>query len=163
MINIFKAALSIAMAIMLALVAFTPAAYAEGASTRVVVPDRPQTPAGGGCYQIAERLYGPYTMNFCLTNRGSYRVTGGGLNCSGSLTWSVSGGRTINVRLQRTSCGRGKAWSADSMSCQGLGFLGSIVAKVVIPDVPGLSNLRCTYTPSVHSYMPVTVRALRIR
>ena len=162
MTHIFKIIQSTAAAAVLISTVFISSAYAAGPSTRVVVPDRPQTPASGGCYQIAERLYGPYTMRFCLTNRGSYRVSGGGLNCSGSLTWSVASGRTINIRLQRTSCGGGKAWSADSMSCQGLGFFGSLVAKVVIPDVPGLSNLRCTYTPSVHSYKPVTVRARRI-
>src|SRR5690242_5895646 len=93
---LLKITQSIAMAAVLALTVFVPAAYAEGPSTRVVVPDRPQPPAGGGCYQIAERLYGPYSMTFCLRNRGTYRVTGGGLNCSGGLTWSVNGGRNID-------------------------------------------------------------------
>jgi len=143
-----------------------PVLAAESPSTRVVVPDRPGTGGGislNGCYQVAERLYGPYSMSFCLGGRGSYKVTGGGLNCSGQLS-STTSGRNIDIRLRRTSCGHGKAWSADSMRCTVVGFLGSVLPRVIVPDRPGLpgfGDLRCTYTPAVAGYKPVQIRARR--
>jgi hypothetical protein len=147
----------------------TPSAFAASSapSTKVVVPDRPGPGGGigiGACYRVQERLYGPYSMNFCLTGRGSYTVSGGGLNCKGGLNWSVSG-RNIAIKLNRTSCGRGEAWSADTMSCQMVGFLGAVLPKVVVPDRPGLpgfGDLRCTYTPQPKGYRPVQIRATRL-
>jgi len=164
--SIFKIAQAVILAVILALSGFVTSADAAGPSTKVVVPDRPGGGGGiglGGCYQVAERLYGPYSMSFCLTGRGSYKVTGGGLACNGSLSWSTSG-RNINIQLRRSTCGRGKAWSADSMSCTFVGFLGAVLPKVVVPDRPGLpgfGDLRCTYKPSVPTYRPVQIRARR--
>ena len=159
--HFLKSVQVIASAGLMALASLAAPALAEGPSARVVVPDHPQGVGLGGCYQVAERLYGPYSMTFCLKNRGNYSVTGGGLNCSGGLTWSVAG-RNINIRLQRTSCGRGKAWSADTLQCQGNGILSGLIPFVVVPNIPNLAALRCTYTPSAHGYKPVTIRARRI-
>ena len=165
--SILKITQTIILAAVLALSGFATAAYAAGPSTKVVVPDRPGGGSGGiglgGCYNVAERLYGPHSMSFCLTGRGSYKVTGGGLNCNGSLSWNTSG-RNININLRRSTCGRGKAWSADSMSCTFVGFLGAVLPKVVVPDRPGLpgfGDLRCTYRPVVAGYRPMQIRARR--
>jgi len=139
---------------------------AENPSTRVVVPDRPGGGGGiglGACYQVSERLYGPYSMSFCLSGRGSYKVTGGGLSCNGSLSWSTSG-RNISIKLRRSTCGRGQAWSADSMSCTVVGFFGAVLPRVIVPDrpnMPGFGDLACTYTPQPHNYKPVRIRARR--
>ena len=164
--GILKIVQLVTLAAVLALSGFATTVYAAGPSTKVVVPDRPGGGGGiglGGCYQVAERLYGPYSMSFCLSGRGSYKVTGGGLDCNGSLSWNTSG-RNININLRRSTCGRGKAWSADSMSCTFVGFLGAVLPKVVVPDRPGLpgfGDLRCTYKPAVSSYRPVQIRARR--
>jgi hypothetical protein len=143
-------------------------AAADGPSTKVVVPDKPGGGGGGiglgGCYQVAERMYGPYSMSFCLSGRGSYKVTGGGLNCNGSLSWNTSG-RNVSIKLRRSTCGRGQAWSADSMSCTVVGFFGAVLPRVVVPDrpgIPGFGDLNCTYTPSVKGYKPTRIRARRV-
>jgi hypothetical protein len=167
MLSIGKATSLAVTAGLLSLAALAPADAAEKPSTRVVVPDRPGGGNGGigigACYRVTERLYGPYSMSFCLTGRGSYKVIGGGLNCNGSLNWSTSG-RNVNIRLQRSTCGRGQAWSADSMSCTVVGFLGAVLPRVVVPDrpgIPGFGDLSCTYNPQPHNYKPVRIRARR--
>lgn len=135
---------------------------AQDVNARVIVPDNP---GGGGayvagCYNVQQRLYGPYRMEFCLERRGSYTVTGNRVNCDGRLDWSVSG-RDINIDLRKTSCGRGVAWSADSMTCRSAGILAGLLARVIVPDVPVLGTLRCTYYPSERGYDDMTITARR--
>jgi hypothetical protein len=168
MSSVFRIVQAVGMAALFAISGSIGAAYAagEGPSTRVVVPDKPGGGGGiglGGCYRVAERLYGPYTMSFCLSSK-SYKVSGGGLSCNGSLNWSSSG-RNISIKLRRSTCGRGQAWSADSMSCTVVGFLGAVLPKVIVPDrpgMPGFGDLNCTYTPSEHGYRPTRIRANRV-
>ena len=167
MLKPFNIGKAFAIAAALALSSLAGGSYAATApSTRVVVPDRPSIGGGSsgvGCYSVVEKLYGPYSMNFCLGVRGSYTVTGGGLSCNGRLTSSVAG-RKLDIRLQRTSCGRGKAWSADWISCDSNGIIGGIVPFVAVPDRPGipaLTTITCTYTPAVPSYSPRMIRARR--
>jgi hypothetical protein len=47
------------------LASFTPT-YAQDMETRVIVPDVPGGALFTGCYQVQQRLYGPYRMTFCL-------------------------------------------------------------------------------------------------
>ncbi len=83
--NIIKTVQAVAITGLLAFAGSATGAFAAGpASPRVAVPDRPGPGSGvNGCYSVIEKLYGPYSMTFCLGNRGNYRVTGGGLNCDG--------------------------------------------------------------------------------
>lgn len=134
----------------------------------IAVPDR-----GGaldGCYRIDRALYGPYRMTFCLDDRdGSYRVTGGGLNCRGDLDAYRSGPRRVDIQLKRSQCGRGTAWTADALSCQATGpvyglprpFNGKGPSpKIAVPDFPDrLQQLRCTYDPAVRGYPTIQVIA----
>jgi hypothetical protein len=136
--------------------------YAQDASTRVIVPDAPGGGASfAGCYQVQQRLYGPYRMTFCLERPGTYQVRGGRVRCDGRLTWNVRG-RDINIQLRRTSCGGGVAWSGDSMSCRGAGLLPAFLARIIVPDFPVLQTLRCTYTPSVSGERPTQITARRV-
>lgn len=99
-----------------------------------------------GCYRAVGRIYDSYRFEFCLKRRGTYTVTGGGLRCEGRLRWELSG-PGVDVDLRRTSCGRGKAWSADSMWCRPnllIGFLAAI-AKA---RQPLLAALNCDYRPA---------------
>ena len=77
------------------LASFTPT-YAQDMETRVIVPDVPGGALFTGCYQVQQRLYGPYRMTFCLEQRGTYTVRGGGVRCDGRLTWNARG-RDINI------------------------------------------------------------------
>ena len=134
---------------------------AQDMNTRVIVPDAPGGALFTGCYQVQQRLYGPYRMTFCLEQRGTYTVRGGGVRCDGRLTWTASG-RDISVKLRRTSCGNGVAWSADTMQCRGGGLLPAFLARIIVPDFPVLQTLRCTYTPSVPREKPTTITARRV-
>lgn len=134
---------------------------AQNAETRVIVPDVPGGALLAGCYRVTERLYGPYRMDFCLQQRGTYSVTGGGVRCNGSLNWSAQG-RDVSINLRRSSCGNGVAWSADRLSCRGTGLIAGILGRIIVPDRPMLGSLRCTYTPSVGNARPVTIVARRI-
>ncbi len=136
-------------------------AFAEDINTRVIVPDAPGGALFAGCYQVQQHLYGPYRMTFCLEQRGTYTVRGGGVRCDGRLNWSASG-RDINVNLRRTSCGNGVAWSADRMTCRGGALLPAFLARIIVPDLPVLQVLRCTYTPSVKKEKPVQISARRV-
>lgn len=100
-------------------------------------------------------------MSFCLEQRGTYTVRGGGVRCDGRLTWNARG-RDINIQLKRTSCGNGVAWSADRMTCRGGNLLPAFLARIIVPDLPVLQTLRCTYTPSVSSERPMQITARRI-
>ena len=136
-------------------------AYAEDMNTRVIVPDAPGGALFTGCYRVQQRLYGPYRMDFCLERRGTYTVRGGGVVCHGRLNWSARG-RDINIDLRRTSCGNGVAWSGDHMSCRGGNLLPAFLARIIVPDIPVLQALRCTYSPSVRHEKPVQITARRI-
>ena len=150
----------LAAGLLLILTVLTPT-YAQDMNTRVIVPDVPGGALFTGCYNVQQRLYGPYRMSFCLEQRGTYTVRGGGVRCDGRLTWSASG-RDINIQLKRTSCGNGVAWSADRMSCRGGGLLPAFLARIIVPDLPVLQTLRCTYTPSVKSERPMQITARRV-
>ncbi|MET3924946.1 hypothetical protein [Devosia sp. 2618] len=120
-------------------------AFAQGNETRVIVPDLPGGAIVSGCYRSTGRIYGKYRIEFCLQQRGTYFVSGGGVLCDGRLDWTGRGAE-VRVQLRRTSCGNGVAWSADTMTCRPnllLGLLGLIVS----PDRPFLSSLTCNYTP----------------
>lgn len=149
----------LAAGLLVALAVLTPT-YAQDMNTRVIVPDVPGGALFTGCYQVQQRLYGPYRMSFCLEQRGTYSVRGGGVRCDGRLNWSAKG-RDININLQRTSCGNGVAWSADRMTCRGGNLLPAFLARIIVPDLPVLQTLRCTYTPSVRSEKPVQITARR--
>lgn len=128
------------------LMLWTGVALAAEADVRVVVPDVPGGVIVSNCYAAAGNIYDKYSFSFCLKHRGTYSVRGKGLRCDGRLNWSVSGIH-INARLGRTSCGGGKAWSADSMSCRPSLLLG-LIAGLLKEKRPLLDNLVCDYTPA---------------
>ncbi len=135
------------------------AAFGQGNETRVIVPDLPGGAIVSGCYRAAGRIYGNYTLDFCLQQRGTYTVTGGGVRCNGQLDWTGQGAQ-VSVQLRRTSCGNGVAWSADTMNCRPnllLGLLGLIIS----PDRPFLSSLTCNYAPVPGTAAPTRFTARR--
>lgn len=141
----FKMIAGFAAVLCFAVVSFTSTL---GQETRVIVPDHP----GGsivvnGCFRATQNLFGPYRLTFCLERRGTYEVRGGGLRCDGRLTHSAIG-RDIYIELQRSSCGRGRAWEAASVECRHSGPLLLTLA------FPRLSTLGCTYFPSVRGVYP---------
>lgn len=129
--------------------------------TFVVVPDHP---GGGvpvsGCFRANQNLFGPYRLTFCLERRGTYQVRGGGLSCDGRLTWRTSG-RDIFIDLERSSCGRGRAWEAAQMDCRHAGRLLSQIAGRAL-GIPVLQTLRCNYHPSVPGVGRRTFTATRL-
>ncbi|MEI9899687.1 MAG: hypothetical protein WDN31_05525 [Hyphomicrobium sp.] len=141
---------------------------AQDMNTMVIVPDAPGGAAVAGCYSVSQRLYGPYRMDFCLQQRGTYTVRGGGVTCNGRLNWRARGG-TIEVDLDRTSCGNGVAWSADTMDCKpnrifGDGpasIIGDVFSKIIVPDRPTVNSLTCTYYPDARGEQPTTITARR--
>ena len=48
------------------------------------------------------------------------------------------------------------------MSCRGGGLLPAFLARIIVPDLPVLQTLRCTYTPSVKSERPMQITARRV-
>ena len=169
--NISKFAKIVVTALMLS-AGLAPAmpAMAQDMNATIIVPDAPGGARFTGCYSVSQRLFGPYRMNFCLEQRGSYTVTGGGVACNGRLNWSARG-RTIEVDLTRSTCGNGVAWTADSMSCQGTGLfsgsgvgsaIGNAVAKVIAPSIPTINGLNCTYYPNARGAQPTQISARRI-
>lgn len=140
----------------------------------VAVPTYPGYPGGllppptfDGCYGIVQNLYGPYHMDFCLTQfgGGTYQVYGGGLNCQGSLNWSMWPNQAT-IQLNYTNCNRATSWSADVMSCVLVyapqPYLGpGVDPRVAIPTPTPVNGLQCTYQPSVPGYPPMTVQAQR--
>lgn len=159
-----------ALALSAALVvgAALPAA-AQDMNATIIVPDAPKGARFTGCYRIAEDLYGPYRMRFCLQQQGSYRVKGQGVTCNGELNWSARG-RIISIDLKRTSCGNGVAWTADTITCQGTTLfgkgvkakIGEVVTKIIVPDFPTISGLACTYFPNLANAKPKNVTAQRV-
>lgn len=138
----------LAAAILVAVLGFgtsISAAFAEP-DVRVIVPDAPNGVIVSNCYRAVGTIYGKYTYDFCLKQRGTYQVRGDGVRCDGRLTWRVSGVYVLG-QLRRTSCNKGVAWSADSFSCRPslvLGFLGALLQQ----KRPLLDNLVCDYTPA---------------
>ncbi|HEY4200122.1 MAG TPA: hypothetical protein VGM83_06140 [Devosiaceae bacterium] len=125
------------------------AAFAQ-IQPRVIVPDGPGGSAFTGCYSVNGTIYGSYKMSFCLTQRGSYSVTGGGVRCDGRLNWN--GSRSdVTISLRRTRCGNGVAWSADRIVCKS----SSLLSKLKI------ASLKCTYYPQAKGYKTTTIYARR--
>lgn len=149
------------LALALLLGSLAPPALAQNADARIIVPDVPGGALLAGCYSITQRLYGPYRMQFCLEQRGSYSVTGGGVACNGRLNWSARG-RDLRIDLRRATCGNGVAWSADHMECRGAGLFAGIIARIFAPNSKVIGALRCTYTPAAGHQSPVTVTARRV-
>lgn len=136
-------------------------AFAQGNETRVVVPDVPGGAIVSGCYRATGRLYNKYTFEFCLQQRGTYSVTGGGVRCNGRLNWTGQGAQ-VAVQLQRTSCGNGVAWSADTMNCRPNLVLG-LLALILDPKRPFLTSLTCSYAPVPGTVAPTRLTARRTR
>ncbi len=131
------------------------AATAQDANTRVLVPDAPNGALVSGCFQADRNLYGQ-GLTFCLERRGTYQISGNGVRCDGRLDWNVAGAQ-VNIDLRRQSCNRGVAWAAASITCRPQGLLDKILTdifrkqneRVLVPDVPVVGALRCTYHPTV--------------
>lgn len=136
----------------------------------VAVPSPP--PAGliapstfDGCYGITQDLYGPYRMDFCLTQfgGGSYTVSGG-TRCQGSINWQLQAGQAI-VQLYYTTCTNDLSWSPDRMTCTILYVSPTLPPgvdpRVAIPVPPTSGGLQCLYQPSLPGYAPVSVIAER--
>jgi hypothetical protein len=155
----------------MSIVPVMPAMAQDGdMNAMIIVPDAPGGARFTGCYSVNQRLYGPYSMNFCLQQRGTYTVKGGGVTCNGKLNWDANG-KYIDIDLSRTSCGNGVAWSADSMNCTGSGLfggkgigaaIGQALAKVIVPGIPTISKLSCTYYPNAKGQQPTNITANRV-
>ncbi len=158
----------VALLVTLSLAPTAMPVVAQDMNVTVIAPDAPGGARFTGCYNVAQRLYGPYRMTFCLEQRGTYTVTGGGVTCNGRLNWSASG-REIYVDLSSTPCGNGVRWTADSMTCQGTslfgsgvrGAIGNAIANVIAPNIPTLSGLSCTYYPDARGQRPTAITARR--
>jgi hypothetical protein len=136
---------SFAAAIVFVAASIVPALAVES-DVRVLVPDVPGGVIVSNCYRAAVRIYDGFRFDFCLKQRGTYTASKVGVRCEGRLTWGVDG-IWVNAKLRRTSCGGGKAWSADSLSCRPsilLSFLGNLIGD----DRPLLDRLICDYTPA---------------
>jgi hypothetical protein len=147
----------------LALEMMSAPVVAQSDSSRVMVPDGP---SGGvvvaGCFRSDRLLFG-YRFTMCLRTRGTYVVTGRGMNCEGRLNWS-SFGRNISIDVRRARCGGGMAWEAASIDCRANGivrnvldqvFRGAVNPFVMVPDTPAVRSLTCTYHPTVRG-VPIT-------
>jgi hypothetical protein len=144
-----------------------------GPEARVIVPDLPEGAVVNGCYRADRKLYGPYTLSFCLTKRGTYRVRGDdGIRCDGRLNWRTKG-RDVVVDLKRQSCNKGVAWAAGRIECLPRNLVDIILdeliderkqgsAKVIVPDSPRVKWLRCVYKPTVEGERNRTFNARRI-
>lgn len=143
------------------LLALVGTAVAEGVNTRVLVPDAPGGSALiAGCYTADRNLYGSNRLTFCLERQGRYSVRGAqGVRCDGRLNWRVSG-RDVNIELRRQSCNGGVAWAAATVTCRPQNLLDKILTeilrnqqkqngRVLVPEVPRVGSLRCTYHPTV--------------
>ncbi len=130
----------------LAILALSAApATAQDKDVRVLVPDVPGGVIVSNCYRAVGEIYGRYTFDFCLKNRGTYSVRARGVRCDGRLNWDVRGAR-VEAQLRRTSCGGGVAWTGDSMTCRPSLVLG-LIAGLLKQERPLLDNLICDYQP----------------
>ena len=169
----FSLAKSTALLAGLFALSFAGLAAAQNLGPQIVIPEDPGSGADAGCYRVDGDLYGPYTMSFCLGSSNSqkrYQVIGGGLECNGRLDWYRGGSGRLQINLRQASCGQGKAWSADTMTCN-FGVVGppntlgggGNSPQIVIPDRPNYGSvLRCTYDPSVPGAPSSQVTAHRI-
>jgi hypothetical protein len=132
----------------------------EAITPMVMVPDHPVGVPVNGCFRANRNLYGSYRLTFCLERRGTYQIRGGGVSCDGRLTWSTSG-RDIFIDLQRTSCGRGRAWEEARMDCRNSGGLLGAIGRVIVGQSPRIRTLSCTYHPSVRGVARRTFTASR--
>ncbi|MGR8929913.1 MAG: hypothetical protein ACU836_04665 [Gammaproteobacteria bacterium] len=130
-------------------IAFAAGENAPSKEPRVVVPNVPDGAKVTGCYDSIGVIYGKYNFDFCLKDRrkGSYRVRGDGIACNGRLDWDTSG-PGINIRFQRTSCGRKVSWSADTAWCRPNLLLGLFN---LVNESGHLSGLTCDYKPEAGS------------
>lgn len=152
MLRALKHLAAVVAVVCFAAVAGLSAVFAAEPEVRVIVPDVPGGAIVSGCYRAVGRIYGSYSFDFCLKQRATYSVTGGGVRCNGRLDWDATGA-TVNVRLKRTSCGNGVAWSADRMTCRPNLVLG-IIGLITNSKKPFLSALNCDYTPAKGSGQP---------
>lgn len=142
------------------LLALAGTAVAQDVDTRVLVPDAPGGSALiSGCYTADRNLYGSNRLTFCLERQGRYAVRGPNVRCDGRLNWRVSG-RDAHIELRRQSCNGGVAWAAATITCRPQGLLDKILTqilrnqqkqngRVLVPEVPRVGSLRCTYHPTV--------------
>ncbi len=105
-------------------------------------------------------------MDFCLQQLGAYTVKGGGVTCNGRLSWAAKG-KYIDIDLSRTSCGNSVAWSADLMNCTGSSLfggkgIGEALARMIVPRIPTISKLNCTYYPNAKGQQPTSIIANRV-
>lgn len=148
-------------ALVLGVAASASPSAAQEAGTFVVVPDAPGGAVFTGCYRADPRLWDRHRLHFCLTQRGTYSVNGGGVSCDGRLSWRTRNNEIL-VSIQRTPCGNGVAWAAAEMTCRGGSLLGNIIGQILAPNVmPRLRTLRCTYFPSVAGYSDQQITARR--
>jgi hypothetical protein len=144
--------------------------HAQDIDTFVIVPDAPSGALVAGCYRADRNLFGPYRLTMCLLERrGTYSIRGGGIRCDGRLTWSASG-RNVFVNIDRQSCNRGVAWEAATVECRGQSTVRGILdqifrgnSRVIVPDLPQINVLACTYFPSVRGERPAAFNARRQR
>ena len=155
--------------VLLALSAMVLPIQAQDIDTFVIVPDAPSGGLVAGCYRADRDLFGPYRLTMCLKRVGTYSIRGGGIRCDGSLTWSARG-RDIFVNIDRQSCNRGVAWEAATVECRGQSVMHGILdqifrrnSRVIVPDLPQINVLACTYFPSVRGERPAAFNARRQR
>lgn len=163
------------------LAALLPAATASAVDMKpqIAVPSPHGDGDIEGCWTADRHLYGPYKLRFCVrADGGSYRVTGGGLNCRAGLDWTQTP-RGYRFTLDRASCGRRTDWSADSFTCEatyrpalmpdgegygpgGYGFEDKKTPKVAVPSHDEeIEVLSCRYKPSVPGYPMKRFNAVR--
>jgi len=157
----------------LAMIAPSGAAMAAPDDTMnatVAVPARGDAGGPAGCYRVQGPVYGQYRMTFCLSGRGAgnYQVTGAGLSCNGGLDWYDGRNGRVEVDLYRSLCGRGQAWTGDSLSCRADAWRPTVKVpgiKVAVPvpvGPPSYNTLNCTYNPVVGGYGPIQVTVVRV-
>ena len=113
-----------------------------------------------GCWNADGALYGDYRLRFCVQPFGAamYHVEGAGLRCSGALEWQENMSGRFGFSMNRTTCGHGTDWSADSFSCRLTPDDSD--RRVGMMPVQG-GSLECTYRPSVSGYERVHFTAHR--
>lgn len=147
-------------------VSLTSVAVAAGENApskepRVVVPNVPDGAKVTGCYDSIGVIYGKYNFDFCLKERqkGFYKVRGNGIACNGRLNWDTNG-PGIDIRFQRTSCGRKFSWSADTAWCRPNLLLGLFN---LVNESGHLSGLTCDYKPKAGTdEKPIVFGAKRV-
>jgi hypothetical protein len=156
----------------LCLFATPPTAIAQDSIGPTVAVPAPSSGGGlTGCFRIQETLYKNYRMSFCLNGRGNgtYNVSGG-VTCQGNLDWYDLRSGKLAIDLARATCGRGQAWTGDSLDCKVDKWkpetsvkIGGV--KLTVP-IPGgktrYDGLNCTYNPVGYGYKPVKVTAKRV-